>query len=91
MDLGVVIGFFILAFAPTLGRLHWIAGLITYAAGFLTMIIAGCELAVALAIGGVVMVASSFVHNKITGDIVITDIFGYIIGIVLIILGIVVV
>lgn len=82
-----VIGFFVLLFAPTLGRLHWLAGVVTIAAGILVMLLAGGDSVGALGISGLVCIASSYVHNKTTGDIEIVDIFSYIAGIVLIILA----
>ena len=81
------IGLFILLFTPTLGRLHWIAGLVSIVAGVLVMILTGNDSVGSLGIAGVVCIASGFTHNKITGEIVITDIFSYVAGILLIILA----
>jgi hypothetical protein len=85
-----VIGFFILLFAPFLGRLHWIAGIATIAVGILVMVIAGGAITGSLGVAGVVLCASGFVTNKITGDFEITDLFSYISGVILLILAIVV-
>jgi hypothetical protein len=54
------------------------------------MLLAGADGAGALCISGLVCIASSFVTNKLTGEIEITDIISYITGFVLIILSFVV-
>ena len=90
METWGVIGFFILLVAPIIGRLHWIIGTITIAVGILVMLLAGADGAGALCISGLVCIASSFVTNKLTGEIEITDIISYITGFVLIILSFVV-
>ena len=70
-----VIGFFILLFAPIIGRLHWIIGVVTIAAGILVMLLAGGDGAGSLGISGLVCIGSSYVTDKLTGDIEIVDIF----------------
>jgi hypothetical protein len=84
------IGFFILLFAPIIGRLHWIIGVVTIAAGILVMLLAGGDGAGSLGISGLVCISSSYVTDKLTGDIEIVDIVSYIAGIVLLILAFVV-
>ena len=83
-----VLGFFILFFAPTLGRLHWIAGLATIAVGIIIMMIFGTDSLGALGIAGLTCIASGYTHHKITGEIIITDILSFVSGIGLIIAAI---
>ncbi|MBO7287097.1 MAG: hypothetical protein J6U85_02590 [Bacteroidales bacterium] len=82
-----VIGFIILLFTPTLGRLHWIAGLVSIVAGVLVMILTSNDSVGSLGMAGLACIGSGFTHKKITGEIVITDIFTYVAGILLIILA----
>lgn len=82
------IGLLILFFAPALGRLQWVLGLLTLAAGVIVMLLSGADSVGALGIAGLVCVGSGFCYHKITGGIVITDILSFITGIVLIIVAI---
>ena len=82
-----VIGFFILFFAPALGRLHWIAGVGTVVAGIVVMLLSGGESSGVLGCAGLTCIAGSYITNKKTGDIIIVDVLNYIAGIVLVILA----
>lgn len=90
MDTWGVIGGLLIFFAPALGRLHWIARIIAIAVGVVIMVFAGASFEVGLGVSGLVSTGSSYLYNKITGEMEIIDIVGYIIGIGLIILSFVV-
>ena len=80
------LGLFILLFAPALGRWSTIAGIITIVVGVAVIAILSENLVGALGVSGVVCLASGFVYNKKTGEVVVTDILMYISGVVLLIL-----
>ena len=81
------LGLFILLFAPALGRLSTIAGIVTIAVGVAVIAILSESLVGSCGVSGVVCLASGFIYAKKTGEIVITDGLMFAAGIVLIILG----
>ena len=77
-----VLGLFILLFAPALGRLSTIAGLITIVAGITVIAMLSGNLTGALGVAAVTCFATSYVYSKKTGEMVVTDWLMHIAGIV---------
>lgn len=91
MNEWAVLGLFVILFAPAIGRLTTIGGIITVCVGVGIMALLSGNLCASFGLSGLVCVASGYTYHKVTGEPEIVDGLMLVVGIVCLILAFVVV